>query len=43
MTRAVAAFLAGVLLAAAGGADAQLYRWRDPQSGSVKLSSLPPP
>jgi hypothetical protein len=39
--RALAA--AAVLALAAPAADAQLYRWRDPQSGSVKLSSIPPP
>jgi hypothetical protein len=32
-----------VLLGAAGAADAQLYRWRDPETGSVKLSTVPPP
>jgi hypothetical protein len=31
------------LLAAALPAQADLYRWVDPQSGSVKFSSLPPP
>jgi hypothetical protein len=39
--RALAA--AAILALAATAADAQLYRWRDPQSGSVKLSSIPPP
>jgi len=28
---------------AAGTAHADLYRWIDPQSGSVKFSSVPPP
>jgi len=38
------ALAAAVLLAvAAPAADAQLYRWRDPETGSVKLSSIPPP
>lgn len=31
------------LLLAALPAQADLYRWIDPQSGSVKLSSVPPP
>jgi hypothetical protein len=31
------------LVFAAPPAQADLYRWVDPQSGSVKLSSLPPP
>jgi Domain of unknown function (DUF4124) len=39
--------LFGVLLAALAGtaldAGAELYRWRDPQTGSVKYSSYPPP
>lgn len=39
---ACAATLA-LLLGAAGAADAQLYRWRDPETGSVKLSTVPPP
>ena len=34
-------FLAG--LGAAAAAHADLYRWIDPQTGSVKLSSVPPP
>jgi hypothetical protein len=34
-------FLAGVL--AAFPAHADLYRWVDPQTGSVKFSSYPPP
>ncbi len=42
MRRALAA-AAVVVALAAPAADAQLYRWRDPQSGSVKLSSIPPP
>lgn len=32
-----------VALLAAGVAEAQLYRWRDPETGAVKLSSVPPP
>ena len=35
--------LAYCLLLAALPAHADLYRWVDPQSGSVKFSSLPPP
>jgi hypothetical protein len=39
--------LFGVLLAALAGtaldASAELYRWRDPQTGSIKYSSYPPP
>ena len=35
--------LAYCLLLAAFPAYADLYRWVDPQSGSVKFSSLPPP
>jgi hypothetical protein len=35
--------LAYCLLLAAFPAHADLYRWVDPQSGSVKFSSLPPP
>lgn len=35
--------LAYCLLLAALPAQADLYRWVDPQSGSVKLSSVPPP
>jgi hypothetical protein len=39
--------LFGVLLAALAGtaldAAAELYRWRDPQTGSIKYSSYPPP
>jgi len=31
------------LLAAASLAHADLYRWVDPESGSVKLSNTPPP
>jgi hypothetical protein len=34
--------LAGVLLAACASAHADLYRWVDPATGSVKFSSLPP-
>lgn len=30
-------------LGAAAAAHADLYRWVDPQTGSVKLSSVPPP
>lgn len=32
-----------LLLAAAPAAQADLYRWIDPATGSVKLSSVPPP
>jgi len=32
-----------VLAFVAAGAHADLYRWIDPESGSVKLSTLPPP
>ena len=35
--------LAYVLLLTVFPAQADLYRWVDPQSGSVKLSNLPPP
>jgi hypothetical protein len=38
--------LRGLLLLSllfSGAAMADLYRWVDPQSGSVKFSSLPPP
>ena len=35
--------LAAALLAWAGVAAADLYRWVDPDSGSVKFSSYPPP
>ena len=31
------------VLLAAPDAQAQLYRWVDPESGSVKLSNAPPP
>jgi hypothetical protein len=31
-----------LLLALAAPAHADLYRWVDPHSGSVKLSNLPP-
>lgn len=41
MRRTLAALAVLALLVPA--ADAQLYRWRDPQTGSVKLSSIPPP
>jgi len=34
--------LAGFLLAVAASAHADLYRWVDPATGSVKFSSLPP-
>jgi hypothetical protein len=40
MKRALAAL---ALLAWAGAAPADLYRWVDPQTGSVKYSSYPPP
>ena len=32
-----------LLLLAAPAAHADLYRWVDPQTGSVKFSNLPPP
>ena len=32
-----------LLILAAGAVHADLYRWVDPQSGSVKYSSVPPP
>jgi hypothetical protein len=35
--------LAGVLAGLAPEACADLYRWRDPQTGSVRYSSYPPP
>jgi len=35
--------LAAVLAGLSPGASAELYRWRDPQTGSVKYSSYPPP
>lgn len=35
--------LAVLLLAVAGPAIADLYRWVDPETGSVKFSSYPPP
>ena len=37
------AFVFAILLAAAGPAAADLYRWVDPETGSVKFSSYPPP
>jgi hypothetical protein len=37
------ALLAAVLVACAPAAQAELYRWIDPESGSVKYSTLPPP
>jgi hypothetical protein len=33
----------GALLGWAGDAAADLYRWVDPESGSIKFSSYPPP
>jgi hypothetical protein len=35
--------IAVVLLACSGAAAADLYRWVDPETGSVKFSSYPPP
>ena len=35
--------IAIAVLACAGPAAADLYRWVDPESGSVKYSSYPPP
>ena len=43
MKLAVAALAIALVAGAAAPAEAQLYRWRDPESGSVKFSSLPPP
>ena len=42
MDRLTLSLLAAMLLAAPA-AQADLYRWVDPASGSVKLSSYPPP
>jgi len=39
----IACALAAALLLRAGPAAADLYRWVDPDSGSVKFSSYPPP
>ena len=39
----MAAFLGLLVLLSAAPARADLYRWVDPQSGSVKFSSEPPP
>ena len=39
----VAVALCLILLVRAGPAAADLYRWVDPESGSVKFSSYPPP
>jgi len=39
----VAAAICMMLLFRAGPAAADLYRWVDPESGSVKFSSYPPP
>jgi hypothetical protein len=39
----VKALLAALLTMIAAAAHADLYRWIDPQSGSVKYSSVPPP
>ncbi len=36
-------FLAVLLIVGVGVARADLYRWVDPQSGSVTYSSVPPP
>jgi hypothetical protein len=40
-----AAAIAGValFLTAAGDAYAEMYRWRDPQTGTTKYSNVPPP
>lgn len=35
--------LAAAVLAWAGAAAADLYRWVDPETGSVKFSNYPPP
>ena len=37
------AVLGAALAGAAAQAAAELYRWRDPQTGSIKYSSYPPP
>ena len=37
------ALISMAMLAWAGAAAADLYRWIDPESGSVKFSSYPPP
>ena len=37
------ALFAVLLTLTAGAAHADLYRWIDPQTGSVKYSSVPPP
>ena len=39
----LALFLVTVVLLRAGPAAADLYRWVDPETGSVKFSSYPPP
>jgi hypothetical protein len=39
----IAVALCLILLFRAGPAAADLYRWVDPESGSVKFSSYPPP
>lgn len=36
-------FLVAAALLTALPAQADLYRWRDPQTGSIKFSNLPPP
>jgi hypothetical protein len=43
MKHPIACAAVAALLGAAADAEAQLYRWRDPDSGAVKLSSVPPP
>jgi len=39
----LAAALSVLLAALAGDVAAELYRWRDPQTGAIKYSSYPPP
>ena len=39
----IAVPIAVLMCLGAGSAAAQLYRWVDPETGSVKYSSYPPP
>jgi len=39
----LAGALSVVLAAVAGDVAAELYRWRDPQTGTIRYSSYPPP
>ena len=43
MQTALVGVLVAVLLALTPDARAELYRWRDPQTGTIKYSSYPPP